>query len=246
MVTPLGPDDTRPLLFADARASLRESTRALLATAETLSDDDCRAPSVLPGWSRGHVLTHLARNADGLGSLVTWARTGVETPMYASPEARTADIDSGAGRSAAALVADLRESSERLDEALGTLDAGALGVEMTLLSGASLEAAEIPVLRRREVEIHHVDLDVGYSPDDWPDDFVHLSMELLAPQARASRDVGVRELVDSGGWAWQVGHGTTDLHGPAGQLLAWLVGRGIGPGLHRTPPGPVPPSPTWV
>ena len=45
-------------------------------------------PSLLPGWSRGHVLTHLARNADGAVNLLTWARTGVETPQYVSQEQR--------------------------------------------------------------------------------------------------------------------------------------------------------------
>jgi len=45
-------------------------------------------PSALPGWTRGHLLTHLARNADALVNLLTWARTGIPTPMYASPDQR--------------------------------------------------------------------------------------------------------------------------------------------------------------
>ncbi|HET9858195.1 MAG TPA: maleylpyruvate isomerase N-terminal domain-containing protein [Nocardioidaceae bacterium] len=76
-----------------------------------------RAPSLLPGWSRGHVVTHVARNADGLRNLLVWARTGVETPQYPSWEQRNRDIDSGAGRPHAALLADSRASAERfLDE----------------------------------------------------------------------------------------------------------------------------------
>ena len=31
-----------------------------------LADDDVRAPSLLPGWSVGHVLNHIARNADSV------------------------------------------------------------------------------------------------------------------------------------------------------------------------------------
>ena len=72
-----------------------------------------RAPSLLPGWSRGHVITHLARNADGLGRLLDWGATGVPQAQYPSQDARDADIESGAGRPAAALLADAREAAAR-------------------------------------------------------------------------------------------------------------------------------------
>jgi hypothetical protein len=48
-------------------AQITTATGRLLRTASRLSDADVRAPSLLPGGSRGHVLTHLARNADGGG-----------------------------------------------------------------------------------------------------------------------------------------------------------------------------------
>ena len=60
--------------------------------------DDLREPSRLPGWTRGHVVTHVARNAEGLCRLLRWARTGIETPMYPSIQARDAAIEAGAGR----------------------------------------------------------------------------------------------------------------------------------------------------
>ena len=49
---------------------LAAATTRLLATATAISDTQAREPSLLPGWSRGHVLTHIARNADGLGNLL--------------------------------------------------------------------------------------------------------------------------------------------------------------------------------
>lgn len=55
-------------------------------------------PSALPGWTRAHLLTHLARNADGLGNLLTWAETGVERSMYGPGNARDDDIEAGSGR----------------------------------------------------------------------------------------------------------------------------------------------------
>src|SRR5215469_5344155 len=72
----------------------------VLATAARISDQQAREPSSLPGWSRGHVLTHLARNADGLRNLLIWARTGVETPQYLSAEARDTAIEAGSARTA--------------------------------------------------------------------------------------------------------------------------------------------------
>ena len=92
---------------------LAAATGRLLATASALSDAQAREPSLLPGWTRGHVLCHIARNADGMVNLLNWARTGTETPMYASAESRTADIEAGAGRHAAELTADVRESAAR-------------------------------------------------------------------------------------------------------------------------------------
>ena len=70
------------------------ASQRLLGTARIIEDGDLRAESLLPGWTRAHVLAHLANNADALVNLLTWARTGVETPMYASPEAREAGIES--------------------------------------------------------------------------------------------------------------------------------------------------------
>src|SRR5919106_3424262 len=79
-----------------------------------MGDDAFAAPSALPGWSRAHVLTHVARNADALINLLTWARTGVRTPAYASREQRDADIEAGARRTPAEIRADVVESSDRL------------------------------------------------------------------------------------------------------------------------------------
>src|SRR5262249_31346853 len=86
-------------------AGIGEATDRLLASADARTDPAARERSGLPGWTRGHVLTHVARNADGLGNLLRWARTGVTTPMYASREARRADIEAGVGRSPADLAA---------------------------------------------------------------------------------------------------------------------------------------------
>src|SRR5919204_6987059 len=86
-----------------------------------LTDAEARAPSRLPDWSRGHVLAHLARNADALVNLLTWARTDVPTPMYASAAARDADIARDADRPLADHLEDLRLSAARFDAAADAL-----------------------------------------------------------------------------------------------------------------------------
>ena len=91
------------------RGWVDESTGRLLAGTAAITDARAREPSLLPGWTRGHLLTHLARNADGLCNLLTWARTGVMTPQYPSAAARDEDIEAGAGRSAAELHADVAD-----------------------------------------------------------------------------------------------------------------------------------------
>ncbi len=81
-----------------------------------LSDRGFGEPSALPGWTRAHVVAHLARNAEALRDLLTWARTGVETPMYTSREQRAADIEHGAGRPPEQLRREVVGTAGRLDE----------------------------------------------------------------------------------------------------------------------------------
>src|SRR5260221_6273217 len=106
------------------------ATQRLLASVATLTDAQAREPSPLPGWTRGHVLTHVARNADGLRNLLIWAETGVETPMYPSADARTADIEAGASRSGDELKADVSGSAKTLADQARELPTQALSAEV--------------------------------------------------------------------------------------------------------------------
>ena len=135
-----------------ALARLSESTDLLLATADGLTDAQAAAGSRLPGWSRGHVLTHIARNADGFRNLLAWARTGTETPMYPSEEARDRAVEAGAGRSAADLAADLRASAAAFAAAAEDLPAAAWDALVTRRS-ATFPARGILSRRRSELEI---------------------------------------------------------------------------------------------
>ena len=125
-----------PEALAADLAALQESTDRLHETLASLDDEQARRPSLLPAWSVGHVLTHLARNADGMVHLVDWALTGVPAPMYPSADARSADIEAGAGRSAEALTEDVRGSAQRLAARLDRLsEAPAEALDRLLLFG---------------------------------------------------------------------------------------------------------------
>jgi len=238
----------RPTL-EQALVEVERATAAVLATAAGLDDAAVRAPSLLTGWSRGHVLTHLARNADGLGNLVGWVTTGVETPMYASREARGADIEAGSGRSSADLLDDLRTSAVRLGERLRTLTGPVLDREVRFGAADSVVAGwELPLLRVRELLVHHVDLGVGFTEADWSAAFVDRTLEQVTPFFAENRAMPVARLVatDDPPAVWQVASSGPSLAGPRRSLLAWLLGRSAGADLAVGDGHPVPPAPPWV
>lgn len=148
----------------DYLSQLRAATDELVLAIDGLSDAAVRAPSPLPGWTRGHVLTHLARNAEGGARLLGWARTGVPSYEYESIEARAAAIEQGAGRPAAALIADVRLSADELFTAAAMMPAAAWERTVRWTTGHETEAARVMPSRLGEVLIHHVDLDIGYRP----------------------------------------------------------------------------------
>jgi maleylpyruvate isomerase len=227
-------------------AALASATRRLLDTADRLTDDELAAPSLLPGWTRGHVLTHVARNADGMRNLLLTARTGVSVPMYASRALRDADIEAGATRAPALIREDVRASAERFALDAGSLDADAW--TGTVRFGAQAEetpAAHIPRHRLREVEAHHVDLGTAYTFAGSPGDVLLLFLDLLPRRfAGSSLDPSVLVATDLGR-QWSVGEGDgPSIEGPAAVLLTWAMGRG-GPDDLRCDRGTVPASPGW-
>jgi maleylpyruvate isomerase len=211
-------------------ARIVAATDALLATAARLDDADVRAPSLLPGWSRGHVLTHVARNADGGTRLLTWARTGVPSYEYPSPEARAAEIEAGAGRPAGELVEDVRQSAGRFAGACARMPDEAWERTVQWTTGARHPAARATEARLTEVLVHHVDLGAGFTPRDWPAGFVSdLLASVTASYARRGDAPDLRlRATDTG-----EEHGDGDIHvtGAATSLLAWLLGRAPGTGL---------------
>lgn len=215
--------------------ALRSSTADLVRDLTTTpwSDADVAAPSLCVGWTRGHVLTHLARNADGISDTLAGALRGEIVPRYpGGTDGRNAAIDDGAARPYAALVADVQDSADRLDRmfgAIGDADGWALPTEH------GDPAADWVFRRWREVEVHRVDLAGGYTAQRWPALFVRtmLPVALDGLRSRVATPVRVRVSADGSTAAEQVGieraYGEggdpLEVTGPDWAVLAWLVGR---------------------
>jgi maleylpyruvate isomerase len=218
-------DPTSPGLLG----AVGEHTSRLLATAEGL--DDVRADSLCEGWTRAHVLSHVARNADGLAALVRAAVDRSGETMYASPEQRDADIDAGADRPAAELVADVRSSADALAAQLPRLGPEHAGVRLERTPGVVMMTAEkIPFTRLRELVFHHVDLDAGFGFSDVEPELQRVLLEDEVRRLAACDPPVDVELRTTEGDAWTVGAGTASVSGSRGSLLGWL-GRGLTEGV---------------
>ncbi len=163
-----------------------QATQRLLDTARIITEPDLRAPSLLPGWTRAHVLAHLARNADAMRNLLAGVRTGQDRPAYASAEARQAAIEQGAGLRADELMADLAASAMALRTVARQLPGEGWRVPVRILDSAPFPAAELLTRRLVEVELHHCDLGAGYGPGGWPAAFA--TMELAEPMRSWRQD----------------------------------------------------------
>ena len=153
---------------------------SVLATVRGLTDDQARGASRLPGWSRGHLLTHLARNADGMRGMVDGAIAGEVREQYPhGAEGRAADIEAGADRDPAKLVTDFETTDRALVDAWHRMPDDAW-----TRTGIWLATGPQPMdytlrSRRRELLVHWVDLGLGATPADLPDDFVEVERDWL-------------------------------------------------------------------
>jgi maleylpyruvate isomerase len=206
------------------------ATARYLEALTELSDDDARAPSHLPGWTRGHVITHIARNADALANVLHGAQLGEVRAQYPSDEERDAAIEAGAGRSAAELREDSVAAAGRWHQAAEQLHTAHFDnlCERTP-GGRSYPARRVPLSRRTEVEVHHADLDIGYTAADWPADLVETLFKRRHRELAAA-GLGLTWRATDTGSTWATGEGP-EVTGSAADLVWWLLGRGTGLGL---------------
>jgi maleylpyruvate isomerase len=177
---------------------------ALDAALGELDDATARRPSLLPGWSVGHVLTHIARNADSVVWRLEGAARGELRDQYPGGlTQRKADIEAGAGRAAPALAADVRQTSAAVEQVMAELPAAAWDAPSRTSRGVVESSRDAILSRWREVVVHHGDLGLG--PVALPPELVDVWLPRELPRLADRTD-------------------------PA-RLLSWIIGRGAPPEL---------------
>lgn len=190
----------------DDIAGCKRAQAVMLTVIDGITEEQARGPSLLPGWTVGHVLTHLARNADSVVRRADAAARGEIVDQYeGGPEGRAADIEAGAGRPIAELLHDVRASAAQVEASLDAYPADGWGRAIRRVGRADGPIVDLPFNRWREVETHMVDLGVGH------------------PAAVFSPELVAR-------WLPSLLAGATARTDPAA-LVAWLLRRGPAPSL---------------
>jgi maleylpyruvate isomerase len=233
----------------DTLAWAADGAAHLRGLMERMGEDAFPAPSGLPGWSRAHVLSHIARNADGMINLLTWARTGTPTPAYPSAQARDADIEAGARRPPAEIRADVVESSDRLADVVRAMPDKAWSATVRNVQGREIPASDIPWVRAKEMWIHAVDLDVGAAFTDLPGPMLRaLVADVAATLGSAADCPAVRLVAEDPHLTLDLGKGgeRIEVRGPAAAITGWLLGRERGRALHTADGSRLPALPRWL
>jgi maleylpyruvate isomerase len=194
-----------------------------------LSDGDFDGDTLLPGWTRRHLVAHVGYNAAALCRLTDWAATGVETPMYESADQRVREIDDGASLSPAALRNLFAHTAARLDERWRHLPAAAWTAQVRTAQGRLVPVSETAWMRTREVWIHAVDLANGGRFGDLPDSVLQqLLGDIVGMWRKKDLGAGLVLTVD-GQESLAVQPATTPTTTVAGSLagvVRWAAGRG--------------------
>jgi maleylpyruvate isomerase len=235
--------------LASTSTEIDRATERLLDTVRAMSDDDVRGPSLLPDWSRGHVLTHIARNSDGLCNLLLGAAEGEERSAYPSREARVADIENGAPRPIKEHLADIEATAARFSEVVAAMPSSAWGFVLAWGSaGQKRPASEVVQARLREVAIHHLDLDAGYTAAEWPPEFAVRILRSALPafevRGLLPRTLIATDIDAANAYVPANGGSDVEVRGPAHGLATWLLGRDSGAGL-QVSGGALPTPPEW-
>jgi maleylpyruvate isomerase len=205
---------------------LDSGTRRLVRSVDAMPDDQWSQPSLLPGWTRAHVVAHLTLNAEGLSAALEGVHEGRPVPMYASAEARDRDIAALSTAPAAALrdrfLASTTVIGEWVEELADNL--AATVIERTP-GGRRFPAGDVGTMRTREVEIHHADLGLDYTAADWPAAFVELLMDSRANAAYAGPPF--RAHATDLDRTWQYGEGGPTVSGTGSALAWWTTGRAL-------------------
>lgn len=195
-------------------AGCAASHQHLLQSLDSLTDDQCREPSALPGWTRGHVLSHLARNAESHVHVLQCAARGEMGEQYVGgAKARKEGIELHAHDSAELLVGAIRKSIYALEGQWAATNSEGWQGHGINSAGASIAMSDIVFLRWREVEVHHADLSRDFTFANWNSTYVRYELDRQVMMWRASKPMGLTPLPEQA------------LQLSPHERLAWLLGR---------------------
>lgn len=199
-----------------------DATQRLLGYTIGISDEQWHEPTTLPGWSRAHVATHLARGAEYLTEVVTAVAAGRPQPRPPSLTERRAALEAGADRTGLDLQIDLDTTAGALHAAIETVT---YWTSPVVLHGRNQILAAVPLSRLHEVCIHHVDLDWGYSPDAIDPDAAAWLLRWVLDRLQDADLPALRIEGDSLSADLGPGEGRRRVAGSDARLWAWLSGR---------------------
>ncbi|MDO5498185.1 MAG: maleylpyruvate isomerase family mycothiol-dependent enzyme [Propionibacteriaceae bacterium] len=220
---------------------LERETGMMMATVESLSDAEMAAPSLCEGWTRAHVVAHLAGNARALSRLLEWAVTGTKTPMYESMEAREGEIEELAALPPAELKRVLREANGAFAAAADQLRNGTLASEEVEMAVGPVNAYLIPAYRISEILIHHHDLDTLWELHEADMDALEDALDLAVFRIQQRDDFPGVQIETDEGESYLVGDGAVRLKGGRDAILGWIT-RGLTEGVRTDGDLPEPPK----
>ena len=203
-------------------AELHKAATALTAAMDRIPDGGERAPSTLPGWSRGHLLAHIAGICDALARQVEYGRRGETVELYdGGVEGRNQAINLAAGHSLSQHRDDVAAAMRRALTAFDALNEDEWQTRIAFRNGVIFDAG---LALWRELVIHTSDLDAGTGPETWNRDFCSHLFDFLAARVPAETKL-VLQPVALPPLALGAGGSTVVVSGMVTDIAAWLAGR---------------------
>ena len=209
-------------------SAVRLGTASFRRALSLVTDAGFDEPSGLPGWSRRHLVAHVGYNARAISRLVVWADTGLETPMYSSPQERTREIELGATLRPQALRSLSDHSAIELDVRWRDLPADRWDRTVVTAQGRQVPVSETLWMRTREVWLHAVDLRTGTRVRDVPEHVLRRLLDDVFGLWVRRGDAAGWVLRERGGeeavWGAE-GPAAVEVRGDLAGLVGWATGR---------------------
>jgi maleylpyruvate isomerase len=244
-------DQTTDPRLQEQLLQARRGTAFFARKLNELTDAKLDGGSLLPGWTRRHLVVHVGYNARAIARLIEWAATGVETPMYSSPEARNHEIEFGATLSPIALRHLFDHSAVHLNVEWRDLPADAWHHKVKTAQGRIVSAEETVWMRTREVWMHAVDLNNGATFSDIPAPALERLLEdITGAWKTRGTDAGLLVKVTGADSTF----GDTDAADPTvvtgalAGVVQWAAGRGADgvEAVRSSVSSIVPAAPKWI